>query len=150
MELKFTGESSHARRFEVPISLSTDSHVLGLTYKTFTKLIVGKVDSIADILRRHPGLTTLRDPPHLAGQRTHYAMVFHFDQDGAPKRILMRSRAWTDLSTKPSQTMSMEAKKRSREKAEKVFDVAKKAFESGNPDEIRNEVMAEVLMEFMS
>lgn len=77
-------------------------------------------------------------------------MVFHFDRDGTPKKSLMRSRAWTDLSTRSSQTMSVEAKKRSKEKADRVFDVAKKAFESGNPDEIQNEVMAEVLMEFMT
>jgi len=129
MELRFTGASSHARRFE---------------------LVVGKVDSIADILRRHPGLTTLRDPPHLVGERIHYAMVFHFDQEGTPARSLMRSRAWTDLCIKPDQTRSAEAKRRSKEKAEGVFDVAKKAFESGNPDEIRNEVTVDALMEFMT
>lgn len=117
--------------------------------ETFTKLAVGKVDSIADILRRHPGLTTLRDPPHLAGERIHYAMVFHFDREGTPKRSLMRSRAWTDLSLKPDQTKSAEAKRRSRAKAAGVFDVAKEAFKSGNPDELRDEVTADVMMELM-
>ena len=62
----------------------------------------------------------------------------------------MRSRAWTDFSTKPNQTISVEAKRWSKEKVERVFGVAKKAFESGNPNEVRNEVTAEVLMEFMS
>lgn len=114
------------------------------------KLVVSKVDTIADILRRHPGLTTLRDPPHLAGQRIHYAMVFHFDQDGAPKRSLMRSRAWTDLTIKPDRSVSSEAKRRSKERAEGVFEVAKKAFESGDPDKIRDEVTAEMVREFMT
>ena len=117
--------------------------------KMFTQLIVGKVDSIVDILRQHPRLTTLHDPPHLVGQRIHYAMVFHFDQDGAPKWSLVRSRAWTDLSIKLGQTKSAEAKRQSKKKAEEVFDVAKKAFESGNPDKIRDEVTAEILMELM-
>ena len=31
----------------------------------------------------------------------------------------------------------------------KVLDVAREVFKSGNPDDIRNEVTAEVLMEFM-
>ena len=61
----------------------------------------------------------------------------------------MRSRAWTDLSIAPEQTRSEEAKRRSKEKAEEIFDVAKKAFESGNPDEIRDEVTVDALMEFM-
>jgi len=131
MELRFTGASSHARRFE---------------------LVDSKIECIADILKQHPGLTTLRDPPHLVGKRIHYAMVFHFDQlgDGAPRRSLMRSRAWTDLSVRPDQMKSAEAKKRSREKAEEVFDVAKRAFDSGNPDEIREEMTAEMLMQLMT
>ena len=147
MELKLTGAGSHARRFEVISSLFNNSHVLALVCE---KLAVGKVDSIACILRRHPGLTTLHDPPHLAGQRIHYVMVFHFDREETPKRSLMRSRAWTDLSTKSSQTISVEAKRRSKKKAERVFDVAKKAFESGNIDEIWIEVTAEKLMGFMN
>ena len=117
--------------------------------RTFTKLAVGKVDSIADILKRHPGLTTLRDPPHLAGQRIHYAMVFHFDREGTPKRSLMRSRAWTDLSLKPDRMKSDEAKRRSKVKAEGIFDMVKEAFESGDPDEIRDEVTADMLMDAM-
>jgi len=62
----------------------------------------------------------------------------------------MRSRAWTDLSIKPGQTKSADAKKWSKERAEEVFDVAKKAFESGNPDEIRDEVTADMLMELVA
>ena len=76
-------------------------------------------------------------------------MVFHFDRDGTPKRSLMRSRAWTDLSIKPDRPKSVEVKGWSKQKAEGVFDVAKKAFESGNPDEIRHEVTADMLMGFM-
>ena len=96
-------------------------------------------------------MTTLRDPPHLVGQRIHYTMVFNFDEDGgSPKRSFMRSRAWTDLSIKPGQTKSEEAKEWSKERAEEVFSVAKEAFKSGNPDEIRDEVTAEMLMELMT
>jgi len=62
----------------------------------------------------------------------------------------MRSRAWTDLSVKIVRMESAEAKRRSKERAKGIFDVAKKAFESGNPDEIRDEVAAEMLMELMS
>jgi len=62
----------------------------------------------------------------------------------------MRSRAWTDLSIKPDRPKGVEVKKRSKEKAEGIFDVAKKAFESSNPDEIRDEVTADMLMEFMT
>jgi len=62
----------------------------------------------------------------------------------------MRSRAWTDLSVRSGQTRSEEAKRRSKEKAERIFDVAKKAFESGNPDEIRGDVAVDMLMELMT
>ena len=148
MELKFTGASSHARRFEVPSPLN-DLHILVLIWRTVTKLVVDKVDSIADILRRHPGLTTLRDPPHLAGQRVHYAMVFHFDREGTPKRSLMRSRAWTDLSIRPDHPKNVKVKKRSKVEAEGIFNVAKMVFDSDNPDEIRDKVTADMLMEFM-
>lgn len=130
MEFNFTGASSHARRFE---------------------LAVCKVDSIANILRRHAGagLTTLCDPPHLVGKRLHSAMAFHFNRDGIPKRTLMGSQAWSDVSLGTNQTRSAEAKRRSKEKAAEIFDVAKKAFETGDPDEIRDEVIAEALMELM-
>ena len=62
----------------------------------------------------------------------------------------MGSRAWTDLSATADQTRSAEAKRRSKERAAEIFDVAKKAFESGDPDEIRDEVTAEALMELMT
>jgi len=61
----------------------------------------------------------------------------------------MRSRAWTDLSIKPDRLKSVEVKKRSKEEAEGIFDLAKKAFGRGDTDEIRNEITADMLMEFM-
>jgi len=51
-----------------------------------------------------------------------------------------------NLGVEPVRIKSEEVKKRSKEKAEEVFDVAKKAFESGNLDEIRDEVTAEMLI----
>lgn len=61
----------------------------------------------------------------------------------------MGSRAWADLSIKPVQTKSEQVNKRPEGKAE-VFDLVKQAFESGNPDEIRDEVTVEMLTEMMT
>ena len=54
----------------------------------------------------------------------------------------MRSRAWVDLSINPGQTKSEKMKEWPKEKVEDL--------ESGNPDEVRNEVAAEMLMKTMT
>ena len=68
----------------------------------------------------------------------HYAMVFHPDQDSTPESSLMRSRVWTDPGIEPGQTKAKEVKRRSKEKAEEVLDVAK-YVEGGDQDEIKDE-----------
>ena len=40
-------------------------------------------------------------------------------------------------------------KKQSKAEAEGIFDVAKTAFDTGNPNEIRDKVTADMLMEFV-
>jgi len=132
MELRFTGDSSHPRKFE---------------------LVVAKVKSIEEILKDEPKLTTLRDPPHLVGERIHYTVIFHFDQEGTPERSFVRSRAWTDLTinTPDQRPPPSESEKRlSRKKAEEVFEVAKEAFKSGSPDEIRSKIEAEIKEEMLN
>lgn len=61
-------------------------------------------------------------------------MLFHLDQDYAPKRSLLNSRTWTDLSIKSSQIKIAGAKRRSEKNAEEAFDVARKASEGGSSE----------------
>jgi hypothetical protein len=93
------------------------------------------VSPVEDILSKQPDLRVLRDPPSLIGQRVRYVLMFHLDPgDAKVQRCKVRAYSWTFPSLREVESLD---KNMSALFAQTVFNLAKRDFETGDPNEIR-------------
>lgn len=114
--------------------LRADSEVLNYSLQ----LMSGRVCPVEEILSKQPDLRVLRDPPSLVGRRVRYVLMFHLDPGNSQvRRCKVRAYAWT---VPPSVHLELEAldKGMSAFFAQTVFDLAKRHFEQGDPNQIRS------------